>query len=69
MTPTELIKIRRSLNLTQEKLGAEIKLNKKMVSLMEKGRKPILKTTELAINWLAFKDKQNWTIEKGDENG
>jgi len=52
MTPAELIKIRRTLNLTQTKLGDEIGLTKTMISYMENGHKPISRTTELAVKYL-----------------
>jgi len=52
MTGEELEQARRKLGLTQQQLGDELHLSRVMVGLMERGKKPIDRRTDLAMRYL-----------------
>ena len=54
MTPSQLIKIRRELGMTQKQLGKELGFTRQHITEMENGHRTITKTTEMAIKWLSL---------------
>ncbi len=52
MTGQELRRLRRRLGLSQSKLAEAIGMQKNSVARMERGERPIMKTTELAVRYL-----------------
>jgi len=55
MKPTQLIKIRKALNLTQAKLGLDLGVDRLHVLAMEHGNKKIMRITELALQLLLIR--------------
>ena len=49
--------IRKQLGLTQRKLASSIEMSREMISLMEMGKEPIRKRTELSMLYLLITDK------------
>lgn len=52
MTPQELKDARQRLGLTQAELGRVLGFSTVYVMLLERGKKPIQPTTELAVKYL-----------------
>jgi len=66
MTGKELRRARLRLKLTQEQLGAALELHKNTVARMERGELPVVKTTELAVKYLAVVSKKQRNKRDGD---
>jgi DNA-binding XRE family transcriptional regulator len=58
MTEIELKESRQKLGLTQAAMGEAINLTREMIGLMERGRKPIDRRTELAVRFLLHEHSQ-----------
>ena len=52
MTGAELRKARERLNITQTELADAIGMQRNSVARMERGERPVLKHTELAVKYL-----------------
>ncbi|RYD88919.1 MAG: XRE family transcriptional regulator [Sphingobacteriales bacterium] len=55
MQGSELRAIRKALSLSQHKFAEEIGMTRTWINLMESGKKPIERRTELAALYLALK--------------
>lgn len=58
MQPDEFKAIRKGLGLTQDQMAAELGLTPNFISMMEGGKKPIERRTELAARYLALKGNE-----------
>ncbi len=52
MTGAELTRARKRLGMTQAKLAEVLGMQRNSVARMENGRQPIMRTTELAVEYL-----------------
>ena len=66
MTGKELRRARLRLKLTQAELGDALELHKNTVARMERGELPVVKTTELAVKYLAVVSKKQRSKRNGD---
>ena len=65
MNGKELRRARLRLKLTQKQLGEELELHKNTVARMERDELPVVKTTELAVKYLAVVSKKERSKRDG----
>lgn len=65
MTPENLKRVRKLLNLSQAALADRLGMERKSISRMESGIQPIELRTELSMRWLAWSEQQiTWNEEQ-----
>jgi DNA-binding XRE family transcriptional regulator len=57
MTGEELRRVRKRLGMTQIELAEAIGMQKNSVAMIERGLRPVMKTTELAVRYLLVMSK------------
>jgi DNA-binding XRE family transcriptional regulator len=61
MTKDELRRARKRLGMTQKELAEALEMQRNSIAMMERGLRPVMKTTELSVRFLLMSKKLRGT--------
>jgi len=65
MTGEELRRARKRLGMTQKELAEAIGMQKNSMAMIERGLRPVMRTTELSVKYLLVMSKQKERKKRG----